>query len=104
MVLSTTTKRRRRVATAALAAAALALASCAGTDDAAIATDTSTDAAVESSTEPSTAESAPAEVEPSGDFLSGETFVGQATSIDGQSVDLAGLADKDLILWFWAPW
>jgi len=27
-----------------------------------------------------------------------------ATSVDGDQVDLAGYADRDLVVWFWAPW
>ena len=39
-----------------------------------------------------------------GPMLGPEVFQGQATTSDGQSFDLATLANKDLVIWFWAPW
>ena len=26
------------------------------------------------------------------------------TTVSGDDLDLAGYADRDLVLWFWAPW
>jgi hypothetical protein len=33
-----------------------------------------------------------------------DMFEGTATTVDGEEVDLATLADRDLVVWFWAPW
>lgn len=52
------------------------------------------------SDEPATA----AEASGDTDVLGAETFDGEAMSIGGETIELAGLADKDLVLWFWAPW
>ena len=38
------------------------------------------------------------------DTLAPSTFEGTATTIDGDSIDLASLAGNDLVVWFWAPW
>jgi hypothetical protein len=34
----------------------------------------------------------------------GDMFEGTATTVDGEEVDLAAFADRDLVVWFWAPW
>ena len=39
-----------------------------------------------------------------GEILAPSVFEGQATTITGETFDLAMLAGSDLILWFWAPW
>lgn len=39
-----------------------------------------------------------------GDVLAAEVFDAEATTIDGEPFDLGELADRDLVLWFWAPW
>ena len=44
------------------------------------------------------------EAGPNGNLLTAATFDGQATTIQGETFDLAGLANKDLVIWFWAPW
>jgi hypothetical protein len=31
-------------------------------------------------------------------------FTGTATTLDGEEVDLADFAARDLVVWFWAPW
>jgi hypothetical protein len=31
-------------------------------------------------------------------------FTGTATTLDGEEVDLADFAERDLVVWFWAPW
>ena len=28
----------------------------------------------------------------------------EAATVDGSTVDVAGFAGKDLVVWFWAPW
>jgi hypothetical protein len=33
-----------------------------------------------------------------------EMFTGTATTLDGEEVDLADFAARDLVVWFWAPW
>ncbi len=40
----------------------------------------------------------------SGTVLDASVLSGQATTATGESFDLGGLADKDLVVWFWAPW
>lgn len=40
----------------------------------------------------------------SGMVLDASVLTGEATTISGESVDLAALADQDLVVWFWAPW
>ncbi len=40
----------------------------------------------------------------SGTVLDASVLQGQATTATGESFDLGGLADKDLVVWFWAPW
>lgn len=41
---------------------------------------------------------------PAGPTVDPAVFQGQATTIDGQPFDLGSLANKDLVVWFWAPW
>ncbi|MEM7337521.1 MAG: hypothetical protein AAF467_02670 [Actinomycetota bacterium] len=36
--------------------------------------------------------------------ISASTFDAQATTVSGEPFDLGELADRDLVLWFWAPW
>lgn len=79
----------------------LVLSGCAGSDDNTV--------AVEAATEVSETTVAEATEETSGEpfgdqMLDPATFAGQATSVDGETVELSALADKDLVLWFWAPW
>ncbi len=38
------------------------------------------------------------------DDATASLFTGEATTIDGETFDLATLAGEDLIVWFWAPW
>jgi hypothetical protein len=33
-----------------------------------------------------------------------DAFDGVATTVDGDEVALADFADRDLVVWFWAPW
>lgn len=73
--------RRRRTAAATLVALMLVLAGCSGSDEDSVAASSG-----------------------GGDVLSPATFEGEAMSVSGETVDLATLADRDLILWFWAPW
>lgn len=74
-------QRRRRIAAAPLVAMILVLAGCSGSDDVSVTASPG-----------------------GGDVLSPATFEGEAMSVSGETVDLATLADRDLILWFWAPW
>ncbi len=91
-----------------LLAAALVVASCSTSDgdsdetEAGAVPTTNSDGAVTSSDGDSTPSTVVAE--PTGDFLSAATFDGQATTVQGATFDLAGLANKDLVVWFWAPW
>jgi hypothetical protein len=39
-----------------------------------------------------------------GPTLAPSVFEGEAVTIDGTPFDLGELANKDLVLWFWAPW
>ncbi|MGH1491836.1 MAG: hypothetical protein ACRBK7_21005 [Acidimicrobiales bacterium] len=73
---------RRIVAAAAIAALSLVAAGCGGTD-----ADSSVEAAAGS-----------------GEVIDASVFSGTATTISGESFDLGTLADKDLVVWFWAPW
>ncbi len=50
------------------------------------------------------ATSAKAAADPNAPRLDPAALQGQAVTVDGQPVDLASLADKDLVVWFWAPW
>ncbi len=36
--------------------------------------------------------------------LDASVLSGTATTVSGESFDLAALGDKDLVVWFWAPW
>jgi hypothetical protein len=76
-----TRKRRRgaRFALAVLAGFALVAAACGGSD-----TDTAGGDA--------------------GTVLDASALTGTATTVSGASFDLGTLADKDLVVWFWAPW
>ena len=33
-----------------------------------------------------------------------DPFTGTVTAVDGDDIDLAAFDDKDLVVWFWAPW
>ena len=53
------------------------------------------------------AESAPGETEAAASNLpviDASLFSGEAMLVEGGTFDLGTLADKDLVLWFWAPW
>lgn len=80
---------------------ALIAAACSSADD------TATNAA-DSTTNTSPADeqtsSSTTKAETNADTLSAATFDGEATTVDGVSFDLGTLANKDLVLWFWAPW
>lgn len=78
-------RRAARLAAPLLALAALA-AACGGSDD--------------GGTEAAT----PAADGGGGPVLDAAVLTGEATTLDGASFDLGGLADKDLVVWFWAPW
>lgn len=39
-----------------------------------------------------------------GNVLDPSVLTGEATTIAGDTVDLAAFADQDLVVWFWAPW
>lgn len=67
-----------------LAAVALVAAACGSADESLTATETV----------------APAD----GPILAADVLTGQATTIDGESFELGSLAEKDLVVWFWAPW
>jgi hypothetical protein len=47
---------------------------------------------------------APAGESATGPVLDASILSGAATTLDGGSFDLGTLADKDLVVWFWAPW
>lgn len=36
--------------------------------------------------------------------LDASILTGDATTVSGDTVDLAAFADQDLVVWFWAPW
>jgi hypothetical protein len=38
------------------------------------------------------------------DPLDADTFAGEAETVEGGTLDLGTLADRDLVVWFWAPW
>lgn len=78
-------RRRASGIAAALLAFSLGAAACGGSD-----TETESGAAAESAA--------------SGPVLDASTFTGEATTVDGSSFDLGPLANKDLVVWFWAPW
>ncbi len=84
------TSRRRPSRTglvAATAAVALLAAACGGSD----ATESADGSATESAAQ-------------NGPRLDASLFSGEAQTISGETFDLGSLADKDLVLWFWAPW
>ncbi len=81
---------RRMGLAAATAAVALLAAACGGSDDA---TEASSDGGAETESAAS-----------NGPVLDPSLFSGEAQTIGGESFDLGSLADKDLVLWFWAPW
>jgi hypothetical protein len=85
------TKRRHQASTwlSALAAITIAASGCSASDD-----DTG------QGEEGAGASAA----EPASDVLAAATFDGEATTVSGEVFDLAGLANKDLVIWFWAPW
>jgi hypothetical protein len=39
-----------------------------------------------------------------GPVLASSVLQGEARTIDGGSFELASLQNKDLVVWFWAPW
>lgn len=73
---------------ASTAVVALLAASCGNTQDS-----TSTDGASESAAEVS-----------DGPRLESTVLQGEAMTISGEAFDLGSLANKDLVVWFWAPW
>ncbi|MGI9596032.1 MAG: hypothetical protein ACR2QK_07715 [Acidimicrobiales bacterium] len=88
--------RRHHLAAAALAAAVVA-AGCGAADEDVVDAGT----AVEDATgDPAGAE----ETAPTGPTLDVSVLSGQAMTVTGESFDLGSLADKDLVVWFWAPW
>ncbi len=40
----------------------------------------------------------------SGETLEASVLSGEAMTVDGETFDLGSLAEKDLVVWFWAPW
>lgn len=42
--------------------------------------------------------------EPVGQRLDPSVLSGEFTTISGETIELGSLADKDLVVWFWAPW
>jgi len=78
---------RRAHGAAILAALALLAAACGGSDTGA-----------------PDASGAAAGAPGDGQKLDPSVLSGTATTADGQSFDLGTLADKDLVVWFWAPW
>jgi hypothetical protein len=43
------------------------------------------------------------EARPAGD-VDPAAFTGSASTVTGDDVELAAFADRDLVVWFWAPW
>jgi hypothetical protein len=43
------------------------------------------------------------EARPAGD-IDPAAFTGSASTVTGDEVELAAFADRDLVVWFWAPW
>ena len=39
-----------------------------------------------------------------GTTLDPSVLTGEATTHTGETFDLSTVADKDLVVWFWAPW
>lgn len=39
-----------------------------------------------------------------GPHLAASVFEGEIPTVDGATFDLATVANKDLVVWFWAPW
>ncbi|MEM7272568.1 MAG: hypothetical protein AAF547_05760 [Actinomycetota bacterium] len=85
---------RRRMAAVAVAVAALA-AACGGgdTDDAGAAAGSGAGDA-----------GAAAEETASGPMLAPAVFEVEATTVGGESFDFRTVAERDAVLWFWAPW
>ena len=82
-------KRPRRGLVAATAAVGLLAASCGAAEEA-------TDAATDSGSGEQASQNQPT--------FDATIFSGEALTVSGDSFDLGSLADKDLVLWFWAPW
>jgi hypothetical protein len=80
---------RSRLAAAVAAAALLAGACSSGTDD---------------TVETSGGAGGDASASFSDNRLDASVLAGTATTVGGESFDLAALADSDLVVWFWAPW
>jgi len=76
-------RRRRRLRLVAIVAALAALASACGSD---------------------TEDPAAAPEVAVGPVLDASILTGEATTVTGETVDLASFADQDLVVWFWAPW
>ena len=87
---SPVSKSRRVTTAAATAAVALLAAACGASVEA---TDTAEAA--------SGGSDAPASNLP---VIDASLFSGEAMLVEGGTFDLGTLADKDLVLWFWAPW
>jgi hypothetical protein len=84
----TTGKRpQRRGLVAATAAVALLAAACGTSDD-------------EQTADAGSGEQAAQD----GPQFDATVFSGEALTVSGDAFDLGSLADKDLVLWFWAPW
>ena len=90
-------RSRRRGAGAALLGLALTAAACSSTDD------TATSPGNEQTLSSTASDESSADT-PNADTLGAATFDGEATTIGGMSFDLGALANKDLVIWFWAPW
>ena len=93
--MSSTPPRRGRVRLAAGAAALTLLAAACGGSDADDPIAASSDAGTETD---GGGESA------AGPVLDASVLSGEAPLVAGGSFDLGTLADKDLVVWFWAPW
>jgi hypothetical protein len=42
--------------------------------------------------------------EPTASTVDPDAFVGTASTVGGEQIDLAVFAERDLVVWFWAPW
>ncbi len=76
---------RRIVAAAAIAGFSLVAAACGGADEDVVVS--AADGASESA-----------------NVIDASVLTGTATAINGETFDLGTLVDKDLVVWFWAPW
>ena len=46
----------------------------------------------------------PPEARPAGNDVELAAFGRTAETVTGEQVELAAYADRDLVVWFWAPW